>query len=294
MNDSANKHLSVGAWAIIISSLILSLAAIMLHVTKVLDHFEDRSSRYGVDVNNLQNQLNTTRAELSKLQADIAMANSFGQLKKSMGPPGVAPPDVNSQTKTQAESPGEAVMLLQQARSRNAFDDYQAAHPKAQQKQLEEINQSNRELKLAYAALAAELEGRFAIDEVMSILNENEYLQLTSLLFTHFKQYEVLDTTFPNADKASMKVRVTIIQEVPGGEEPKEELKTVQLEAVKEGRWWKVADDTETQAFQKVILARLKEQIKQVRVLQQQLQDDKIKTAEQFKKSWDALPLSKK
>ena len=291
MNDSTTRQLSVGTWAIIIAALVLSLAAIMLHITKVLDHFEDRSSRYNVDTYQLQNQLNTTRAELSKLQADIAMANSFGQLKKSLGPAGLPATDI---LKSQAESPAEAVILMQQAQGRRSFDDYQAAHPNAGQKQLEEINQANRELKLAYTALATELEGRFALDEVAAILTENEFLRLTALLFTNNKQYEVLDTTLPTAEKATLKVRITTTQDVPVGEQSKEETKTVQMEAIKEGRSWKVSDDPEAQAHQKKVLNKVKEQAKQVRALQQQLQSDKIKTAEEFQKAWDALPLNKK
>ena len=209
-----------------------------------------------------------------------------------MGPAGLPATDL---VKSLAESPAEAVLLMQQAQGRRNFDDYQATHPSAcMQKQLEELNQANRELKLAYTALAAELEGRFALDEITAILTENEFIRLTTLLFTNNKQYEVLDTTHPTEEKANLKVKITTAQEVPGVEQSKEVTKTVQMEAVKEGRSWKVSDDPDAQAHQKKVLGRIKDQTKQIRVLQQQLQSDKIKTAEEFQKAWDALPLNKK
>ena len=103
-NESPAKQLSIGVWAIIIASLVLSVAAIMLHLTKVMDRLDEPSFRYSVNPIQLQQQLNQTRAELSKLQTDIAMSNSFSQLKKSMGLPESVPP-VRVVSEPQGESP---------------------------------------------------------------------------------------------------------------------------------------------------------------------------------------------
>lgn len=296
-NAPPSKQLSVGVWAIIIASLVLSTAAILLHLTKLMDHFVDRSSRYGTDVFQVQNQLNQTRSELIKLQADIASANSFSQLKKSMGMPMATPSDLPpgvSSDGTRASSSGEAVVLLEQAIKKRSFDEYQAAQPEPQRKQLEEIYQSNRALRQAYQALLAEVEGRFADDEVLNVLNENEDFRLARLLFPNVKHYDVHEVTNTTDGKAIMKVTVTIYQGDLGNEDFKEITKDIQLNAVIEGTWWKVADDAKTQTEQKAVLAKLKEQTNQVKAITQQALDSKFKNQEAFRKAWDALPMIKK
>ncbi|HQR07513.1 MAG TPA: hypothetical protein PLN21_11860 [Gemmatales bacterium] len=296
-NESPTKQLSVGVWSIIIASLVLSSAAIMLHLTKVMDHLVDRSSRYGTDAYQVQMQLNQTKAELAKLQADIASASNFNQLKQSMGMPVTGPstPTLGASSNVaRANTPIDAVAILGQSQVNSSFDEYQEVHPKANRKLLEELKQSNRELHLAYRALAAEVEGTLAQDVVMPILDENEHRRLIRLLFASTRRYDVLEVTNQPGNKATLKVRAVTSQGQAGADEVKVSSDIIQLEAVQEGTLWRVSDSYEAQAHQKVLLTKLKEQTKQVQALQQQVLDGKIKTAEQFQKAWDALPMIKK
>lgn len=296
-NESPTKQLSVGVWAIIIASLVLSSAAIMLHLTKVMDQVVDRSSRYGNDVFQVQNQLNQVRAELNKLQADIATANSFSQLKKSLGMPMTAPTDLPpgaSSDVARAITPIDAVAILGQSQINSSFDEYQEVHPRANRQLLEELKQSNRELHLAYRALVAETEGNLVNDLVSSILDENENRRLTRLLFASTSRYDVLEVTNQPGNKATLKVRAVTSQGEPGTDQVKVSSEIIQLEAVQEGKLWRVADGTEAQAHQKALVTKLKEQTKQVKFLQQQVLDGKIKSVEEFQKAWDALPMIKK
>ncbi|MFT3881957.1 MAG: hypothetical protein QM703_20165 [Gemmatales bacterium] len=294
-NESPTKQLSVGVWAIIIASLVLSSAAILLHLTKMMDHFVDRSSRYGSDVFQVQNQLNQLRGELSKLQADIAMANNFNQLKKSMG---MAAPSSGTSgalpNANRASSPHEAVMLLEQANRILSFEEYQAIQPGPQRKQLEELYQSNRELRTAYQALLAEVEGRFADDEVLAVLNENEASRLNAYLFPTNKRFDIVEVTNTTDGKAKIKVIEFTMLDAPGSDTPKEAAQEVFLDAVTEGSWWKVADNAQAQTDQKARLAKLKEQTTKVKALTQQVTEGKFKNKNEFQKAWDALPMIKK
>jgi hypothetical protein len=296
-NEPPTRQLSVGVWAIILASLVLSCAAIMLHLTKVMDNYVDRSSRYGIDVFQVQNQLNQTRAELNKLQADIATASSFNQLKQSMGmpitPPPVAAPGATSDV-VRANTPLDAVAILGQSQKNSSFDEYQEVQPKANRQLLEELKQSNRELHLAYRALAAEIEGTLAQDVVMSTLDENENRRLIRLLFASTRRYDVLEVTNQPGNKATLKVRAVTSQSEAGTDQVKVSSEIIQLEAVQEGTLWKVTDGSEAQTYQKSLLAKLKEQTKQVQALKQQVLDGKIKSAEEFQKAWESLPMSKK
>lgn len=294
-SESPQKQLSVGIWAIIIASLVLSGTAIMLHLTKVMENIVDRTTRYGADAYQVQMQLNQTKAELAKLQADIAAASSFSQLKKSQGMPvgtSFTPPGSTLEA-NRASSPGDAVTLLEQAVTKRSFDEYQEAQPAPQRKLLEEIYQSNRELRLAYQALLAKVEGRFAEDEVLGVLNENEAVRLMELLFPRSRRYEVLKVINSSNDKAVMNVRVFTIRESPGNDVP-ESVRETQLNGMIEGTWWKVADDAQTQAEQKAILTKLQEQARLVNEMTRQVLDGKIKNKEEFRQAWEALPMNKK
>lgn len=296
-NESPTRQLSVGVWAIILASLVLSCAAIMLHLTKVMDNYVDRSSRYGIDVFQLQNQLNQTRVELSKLQADIATANSFNQLKQSMGmpatPPPVAAPGASADV-ARANTPIDAVAILGQSQKNSSFDEYQEVQPKANRQLLEELKQSNRELHLAYRALIAEMDGNLLNDVSFIILEENENRRLIRLLFASTRRYDVLEVVNQQGNKATLKVRAVTSQGEAGTDQVKVSSDIIQIQAVQEGTLWKVTDGSEAQTYQKSLLAKLKEQTKQVQTLKQQVIDGKIKSAEEFHKAWEALPMSKK
>jgi flagellar basal body-associated protein FliL len=70
---SQQKQTPLILWIMVMVALVLSIAAIMLHITRLLDQMETESPRSSpAYVQNLQNQLVQMRIELNKLQADMA------------------------------------------------------------------------------------------------------------------------------------------------------------------------------------------------------------------------------
>lgn len=292
MKEVDSDRKPVGLWACIAIALILSVTAIVLHITRITDRRAPLNDASSTEYQQLLSMNSQLRMDLTRLQDAITESPNYNKFRQSFRQNNAQPfntPFSSPNVSNRADSPLAALMVLEQSQLRSSFDDYQLIHPADQQKVLEQIFAVNRELKLAYEELNGSLSSRFA--DVPFAVEEQDVDRLKRVLFGKSKQYEVLETNTSKPNQAEMKVKVTTqeIAELPGTPTVTKTFET-KLQAVSDGTIWKISDYPEALAHHQQVLAKLKQRLKDCKAINQRCQKNEFKNYAEFLKTWEALP----
>lgn len=281
MSESMQSSRILNMWAVLAVALLLSITAIVLQLSKVMDRYGDNQPRAMYDNQLLLNQISSVRSELAKLQSDIANAPNFSKLKQQLQLGQiVTATETPRGSRLLADSPLAAMMILEQSLQQRNFEQYLAILPDTEKKQLERLQQVNRELGQVYAEITNLVQRKFSPGNLPDQLTEDDNDRLYRLLFNERYQFECTDTKRPKSGEAVLTVKLTTMSST---DDPKTiQVKMSTLRGEEEAGFWKISDRQEAHQQQKQYIESFSKLIVELKKLQAKLADGKIATMEAF------------
>lgn len=281
MSESMQSSRILNMWAVLAVALLLSITAIVLQLSKVMDRYGDNQPRAMYDNQLLLNQISSVRSELAKLQSDIANAPNFSKLKRQLQLGQiVTATETPRGSRLLADSPLAAMMILEQSLQQRNFEQYLAILPDTEKKQLERLQQVNRELGQVYAEITNLVQRKFSPGNLPDQLTEDDNDRLYRLLFNERYQFECTDTKRPKSGEAVLTVKLTTMSST---DDPKTiQVKMSTLRGEEEAGFWKISDRQEAHQQQKQYIESFSKLIVELKKLQAKLADGKIATMEAF------------
>ncbi|MBL8824325.1 MAG: hypothetical protein JNJ77_17190 [Planctomycetia bacterium] len=281
MSESMQSSRNLNLWAVLAVALLLSITAIVLQLSKVMDRYGDHQPRAMYDNQLLLNQISSVRSELAKLQSDIANAPNFSKLKQQLQLGQiVTATETPRGSRLLADSPLAAMMILEQSLQQRNFEQYLAILPDTEKKQLERLQQVNRELGQVYAEITNLVQRKFSPGNLPDQLTEDDNDRLYRLLFNERYQFECTDTKRPKSGEAVLTVKLTSMSSI---DDPKTiQVKMSTLRGAEEAGFWKISDRQEAHQQQKQYIESFSKLIVELKKLQTKLADGKIATMEAF------------
>lgn len=281
MSEPIRSSRNLNLWAALAVALLLSITSIVLQLTKLMDRNNDNQPRAIYEQQALMNQISSVRSEVNKLQNDIASAPNFSKLKQQLQIGQIVTPDELPRTRRMlADSPLAAMMILEQSLQQRSIEHYLAILPQKEKKQLERLQQVNRELGQVYAEITNLVQRKLQPSTLPDQLTEDDQDRLYRVLFQERYHFECIDTERPGLREAVLTVKLT-------GTSLNEDvnttrIRTVTLRAEEEAGFWKITDRPEAHLQQKQYIDTFSKLITDLKKVQIQLAEGKIASMDAF------------